>query len=88
MLGVLKLLKPFVVAHGKRRKLYAVIAYYENNRDHMRYDECLAAGYPFGSGVGKGAYRHLVKDRMERTGMLSTIPGAQPMLHLRAIHIN
>ena len=54
----------------------------------MRYDEYLAAGYPIGSGVAEGACRHLVKDRLERTGMRWTVPGAQAMLHLRAIYIN
>jgi len=73
---------------AKRKTLNAVITYYENNRQHMRYDEYLSAGYPIGSGVAEGACRHLVKDRMERTGMRWTINGAQAMLHLRAIHIN
>jgi hypothetical protein len=52
----------------------------------MRYDEYLAAGYPIGSGVAEGACRHLVKDRMEQTGMHWTINGAQAMLSLRAIY--
>jgi hypothetical protein len=37
----------------KRRTLTACIRYYENNRQHMRYDEYLAAGYPVGSGVAE-----------------------------------
>lgn len=73
---------------AKRKTLNAVITYYKNNRDHMKYDEYLAAGYPIGSGVAEGACRHLVKDRLERTGMRWTVPGAQAMLHLRAIYIN
>lgn len=73
---------------AKRKTLQAVITYYVNNRQHMKYDEYLAAGYPIGSGVAEGACRHLVKDRMERTGMRWTVPGAQAMLHLRALHIN
>ena len=60
--------------------------YYENNRDHMRYDEYLAAGYPIGSGVAEGACRHLVKDRMEQTGMRWTVEWrpihAPPTRHL------
>jgi hypothetical protein len=71
-----------------RRTVTAVIRYYENNRCHMRYDEYLAAGYPIGSGVAEGACRHLVKDRLEGTGMRWTVPGAQAMLHLRAIYLN
>ena len=54
----------------------------------MKYDEYLAAGYPIGSGVAEGACRHLVKDRMERTGMRWRLPSAQAMLHLRAIYLN
>lgn len=73
---------------AKRKTLQAVITYYDNNRQHMKYDEYLAAGYPIGSGIAEGACRHLVKDRMERTGMRWTVPGAQAILHLRALHIN
>ncbi len=54
----------------------------------MKYDEYLAAGYPIGSGVAEGACRHLVKDRMEGTGMRWTVAGAQAMLHLRAVYLN
>jgi hypothetical protein len=74
---------------GSRRKtLDSVITYLENNREHMRYDEYLKAGYPIGSGVAEGACRHLVKDRMEQTGMRWTVSGAQAMLHLRATYLN
>jgi hypothetical protein len=54
----------------------------------MKYDEYLAAGYPIGSGVVEGACRHLVKDRMEQTGMRWRIAGAQAVLSLRAIYVN
>jgi hypothetical protein len=73
---------------SRRRVVSATIGYYENNRRHMRYDEYLAAGYPIGSGVAEGACRHVVKDRLEQTGMRWTVNGAQAMLHLRAIHLN
>ena len=62
--------------------------YFERNRDRMKYDEYLAAGYPIGSGVVEGACRHLVKDRMERTGMRWHPDGAQAMLDLRATYLN
>ena len=48
----------------------------------------LAAGYPIGSGVAEGACRHLVKDRLEQTGMRWTVTGAQAMLHVRALYLN
>ncbi len=50
----------------------------------MRYDEYLRRGYPIASGVIEGACRHLVKDRMERSGMRWTLEGARSMLHVRA----
>ena len=71
-----------------RKTISAAIGYYANNRAHMRYDEYLAAGYPIGSGVAEGACRHLVKDRMEGTGMRWVVEGAQAMLHLRGIYLN
>lgn len=50
----------------------------------MRYDEYLRRGYPIASGVIEGACRHLVKDRMERSGMRWTLEGARSMLDVRA----
>jgi hypothetical protein len=73
---------------AKRKTLATVIGYFENNRAHMRYDEYLAAGYPIGSGVAEGACRHLVKDRLEQTGMRWVLEGAQAMLYLRATYLN
>jgi hypothetical protein len=85
-------LRQMVTKHelkGAKRKLVLEAAqYYENNREHMKYDEYLAAGYPIGSGVAEGACRHLVKDRLEQTGMRWTVQGAQAMLYLRATYLN
>ena len=53
----------------------------------MRYGEYLAAGYPIASGVIEGACRHLVKDRMERTGMRWRELSAGSMLYVRAIEV-
>ena len=74
---------------GSRRKaVEGAITYYEHNREHMRYDEYLAAGYPIASGVIEGACHHFVKDRMEGAGMRWELEGAQAMLSLRAIYLN
>jgi hypothetical protein len=73
---------------AKRKVVKSAVEYLANNREHMRYDEYLAAGYPIGSGVAEGACRHLVKDRMEQTGMRWTVEGAQAMLHNRALYLN
>jgi hypothetical protein len=71
---------------AKLKQLRAAIGYLHNNRRFMHYDQYLAAGYPIGSGVAEGACRHLVKDRMERTGMRWRVNSAQAMLDLRAVH--
>jgi hypothetical protein len=73
---------------SRAKQMSAVIGYLERNRRFMRYDQYLGAGYPIGSGVAEGACRHLVKDRMELTGMRWRVPGAQAMLDLRAVYIN
>src|SRR4051794_35789969 len=73
---------------AKRKDVKSAIEYLENNREHLKYDEYLAAGYPIGSGVAEGACRHLVKDRLEQTGMRWTVAGAQAMLHVRALYLN
>jgi len=71
-----------------KKSLNAITAYWENNRERMRYDEYLANGYPIASGVIEGACRHLVKDRMERAGMHWTPTGAQAMLDVRSTYVN
>lgn len=69
----------------KKASLEVICKYFAKHADRMRYAEYLREGYPIASGVIEGACRHVVKDRLERTGMSWTRPGAQAMLHLRAI---
>jgi len=68
----------------KLKSLNRITNYLEKNADRMRYDEYLRRGYPIASGVIEGACRHLVKDRMERSGMRWTLEGARSMLNVRA----
>lgn len=72
----------------KLTNLETICTYFAKNKDRMRYHEYLARGFPIASGVIEGACRHVVKDRLERTGMTWTIAGAQAMLELRCIHIS
>lgn len=76
------------LSKSKREKANQHLNYFAARADYMQYDEYLAAGYPIGSGVVEGACRHLVKDRMEQTGMRWRIEGAQSVLSLRAIYVN
>ncbi len=61
---------------GRAKTVRENIAYFENNKEYMKYDEYLSAGYPIGTGVAEGACHHLVKDRMELSGMRWEIEGA------------
>lgn len=62
--------------------------YYQRNAPYMRYDVYLARGWPIGTGVVEGTCGHLVKDRMEQSGMRWTLTGAQAVLDLRAVRLN
>jgi hypothetical protein len=72
----------------QRQVIRRTVGYYRRNQPYMRYDEYLACGWPIGTGVVEGACRHLVKDRMEQSGMRWTTGGAQGVLDLRAVRIN
>lgn len=71
-----------------KKKMQSVKTYLRNNVHRMQYDEYLTAGYPIASGVIEGACRHVVKDRMERSGMRWTLEGAEALLKLRCLSIN
>ena len=51
----------------------------------MRYNDLLTLGTPIATGVIEGACRHLINDRMERTGARWRIPTAEAVLRLRSI---
>jgi hypothetical protein len=80
--------KPCGLSAGQRRQLVKIRNYFHRHRHRVHYDQYLAAGYPIASGVIEGACRHVIKDRLERTGMHWTLPGAQAMLQLRCIALN
>jgi hypothetical protein len=69
----------------KRQEITTVCGYFAAHQERMNYGQYLAAGYPIATGVIEGACRHLVKDRLERSGMRWTQSGAQGLLHLRAL---
>lgn len=86
--GLKQMLTKQELSGAKKHCLEQVIGYLERNRKHMRYEICLAKGYPIGSGVIEGACRNLINDRLELTGMSWTLQGAESMMRLRAVHIN
>jgi len=73
---------------AQRETLKTTVGYYRRNSPYMHYDQYLQNGWPIGTGVVEGACGHLVKDRMEQSGMRWTKQGAQSLLDLRAARIN
>ena len=88
--GVISGLRQMATKRGLKgerlKKITTVCGYFAKHAHRMRYDEYLAAGYPIATGVIEGACRHLVKDRMERSGMRWRLAGAQSMLHVRTVY--
>lgn len=70
------------------RALRSVAHYFQRNLPYMDYAEYLRRGWPIGTGVIEGTCRHLVKDRMELSGMRWTSAGAGALLALRAVNEN
>ena len=73
------------LATRKREPVDRCANYLLKYQDYLAYDQYLAAGFPIGSGVIKGACRHLVNDRMGITGARWRLRGAEAVLRLRAL---
>ena len=74
---------------GQRRQAVDTAAhYFLKNKAFMRYHEYLGLGLPIGSGAAEGACRHLIKDRLERTGMRWSVDGAEAVIQLRATELS
>jgi len=67
-------------AQQEKRKL---LTYYENNRKRMDYKTYQDEGLLIGSGPMEAAHRHVIQQRMKRSGQRWTIQGAQQMANLR-----
>jgi hypothetical protein len=73
---------------NKRETLEKQIAYFEERRDIMHYDEYHKADLVLATGVIEGACRYVVGDRLDCSGMRWTLTGAEPLLQLRCIELN
>ena len=76
------------LSRAGRKTLEGVAGYLYRNRSRMRYDEYLANGWPIASGPVEGACKNLIKDRMERSGMLWTELMAEAIVQLRAVYLS
>ena len=70
------------------KTLRRVAAYFRRNLSYMDYARYLQHGWPIGTGVIEGTCRHLVKDRMELSGMRWSMSGAEAILALRSVNEN
>lgn len=68
-----------------RKPVDTCARYLINHLPYLRYDHYLSQGLPIATGVIEGACRHLVKDRMEKTGARWSLTGAEAILSLRAL---
>jgi hypothetical protein len=68
-----------------RKSIDTCATYLLNKTPFLKYDEYLAKGYPIATGIIEGACRHLIKDRMDRTGAKWSIHGAEAVLKLRSL---
>lgn len=78
--SVIAFLKP---RRGKAEAVDDCVRYFESNRDRMRYDAYRARGMQIGSGVVESACRHVVGQRMKRSGGRWTVEGANAVLAIR-----
>jgi hypothetical protein len=89
---VIKQLKKVItdteLSEHKNKQIQKTITYFENHQHNMDYKKFIEKGYPVSSALVEAACGHLVKERMEQSGMRWSSKGAQDILDLRAIKLN
>jgi hypothetical protein len=72
----------------KHRALLELGTYLSNQGERLAYADFRAKGYDIGSGRVESACKHVVANRMKRSGMIWSDDGAQDMLSLRCAYLN
>jgi hypothetical protein len=72
----------------KREAIEDLHRYVKVNQEQMRYDVFRAKGYVIGSGMVEGACKHVVGDRLKRSGMIWSRCGSSATLALRICWLN
>lgn len=70
------------------RQARKALAYFETNRDKMRYWEYQAQGLFIGSGVVEAGCKTVVGQRLKQSGMFWGLPGAHNILDIRCVMEN
>ena len=73
------------LSNKKKRPVIKCAKYLLKYKHYLRYDQYLAAGLPIGSGVVEGGCRHLINDRLGKTGARWRLTDAEAVLRLRAL---
>jgi hypothetical protein len=72
----------------QQEALDALVRYYTDNRDRMRYDEYRRKGYGIGSGAVESAHKQVLQARLRQAGMRWSEAGARHLLALRVLLLN
>jgi len=73
---------------NKRKTLSEQIAYFEERKEMMHYDQYYQEDLVLATGVIEGACRYVVGERLDCSGMRWKLEGAEPLLQLRCIELN
>jgi len=73
---------------SKRGQVDKTITYFTNHQHKMDYLAFIKKGYPISSALAESTCGHLVKERMEQSGMRWSSDGAQHVMDLRAVKLN
>jgi len=69
----------------KRKAADKCADYLDKYRPMLEYDSFLSEGLPIASGVIEGACRHLIKDRLDRTGARWRLKSAEAIIRIRSL---
>jgi hypothetical protein len=81
-------LSPEARERDARWIVFRNIGYFEENRGRMDYPRYRAENLPIGSGVIESSCKHVVGDRLKRSGMRWDDEGAEDLLMLRCEDLN
>ena len=76
------------LSESAQKLLDKTITYFTNHQHKMDYKTYLEQGLPVSTALVESSCGHLVKDRMERSGMRWSLKGAQNMMDIRAVKKN
>lgn len=83
-----RIIEKIELSDNKVKQINKTITYFKNHQHKMDYKTFIEKGYPVSSALVEAACGHLVKQRMEQSGMRWSSDGAQNIMDLRAVKLN